>query len=1307
VEPSLEYRVLGPLEVAVDGVTRSVTGPKRLAVLAALLLHRNRPVPAERLADLLWGDSPPRSAATTLQTFVYQLRTRFGVHALQTTPNGYLLEADDDAVDAVVFERDSALAIARSRTEPSAAAAELDRALARWRGPAYEPVAAEPWVRSEATRLDQLRLEAVEARAAAAIGARRTAGVAASLAADAAANPLRESLWALWALVLAAEGRSAEALRVGTELRQVLGEELGAAPSPGFSAIEDAIVRGEPPPPWPDLGGFGPRAAPGVVAAPAVAGPAPAGGGRRRRRRSVLVGSGRGSPPFVGRESEQADLEELWRVTGMGIPRVVVVSGEPGIGKTRLVERFLADDDRRMAVVLRGRCHEDAAVPYVGILSALAAETDAGGADEADPDRRARMFLSAGRRLLEVADGARTVLVVEDVHWADVATLELVRHLLSVGVEDGTVRRSRLLVLITARPDEVDPSLARALQRLQRSGAATEIALGPLDVAEAAELLRAVAGTHHRADVDELVAMTGGNPLLLGSVAEQLAVDATDRSGGPAAGSEGTGALRGTLDVPTDLDEELWRRIGALGDHDADLLVTAAFLGPEGTVGRLAAVADRRPDDVAAALEVAADLRVVDREGDAWWFDHPQLRRLLYGLPVGADRRARHLVCAERLREVGAPALEVAHHLVRAGDLAPPDVVVRWCADAAEQAAANAAFGVAARHATAAATAAAGALPEGADDGERVEALARLELRAGRLSVVARERGDAQRLLAVASERARRLGLLDVWGRAEIDLARERIVDAQIPAVVSESLTSLDQFLTEAGDRLPRLRAEARALEAELYAAVGDTRSAAVRAEDAEAIAVGEGDRELQAKIGFAWGLRDLVAVDLASAGGRLAPALELADEVADPSVGIWCRSRLAVVAFVQGRLAEAAALAETAAGAARSVMNLPELSLAAAVAAAVAHQRGQPAAVESWAERATRAYEESAYWFTPEVLQPVLAAARVARGDTAGALDALDAWDRSHPGRSRRYRPLVLARAGDLAAARRQLADAPFRPLPVAKQPDLFRLGAVAADLELRVLLGTADEVGGLLRVLADAHDAGVAFTTGWPTFLPEALAAACAATGRADEAAVWSARSLDRVGRPGAVRDGSGAAAPVTAPTVPAPDDRPHRAVVRTLLVTDLVDSTGLNRALGDSGYVELLRVHDATIRRRLAQFDGVEFKHTGDGIAAWFYSASGAAECALALAEDFRSGPGPRLGVRVALAAGEPAEVDGDLFGLAVVRAFRSVGEALPGQVVVTAEVATVAGDGRFVFTPLGGRSLKGFDGVVELLELSPLP
>jgi class 3 adenylate cyclase len=157
--------------------------------------------------------------------------------------------------------------------------------------------------------------------------------------------------------------------------------------------------------------------------------------------------------------------------------------------------------------------------------------------------------------------------------------------------------------------------------------------------------------------------------------------------------------------------------------------------------------------------------------------------------------------------------------------------------------------------------------------------------------------------------------------------------------------------------------------------------------------------------------------------------------------------------------------------------------------------------------------------------------------------------------------------------------------------------------------------------------------------------------------------------------------------------------------ILFTDLVGSTTLNVAAGDEAYVQLLRAHDRVVREALRRRGGVEFKHTGDGVAAWFTSARQAVRCALdlqdTLAGALHAESGVAVSVRCGVAAGDPIEERGDLFGLAVARAARICSLAEGGTVLVSDEIPPMAAGGGLRFEDRGAVELRGIPGARPVL------
>lgn len=168
---------------------------------------------------------------------------------------------------------------------------------------------------------------------------------------------------------------------------------------------------------------------------------------------------------------------------------------------------------------------------------------------------------------------------------------------------------------------------------------------------------------------------------------------------------------------------------------------------------------------------------------------------------------------------------------------------------------------------------------------------------------------------------------------------------------------------------------------------------------------------------------------------------------------------------------------------------------------------------------------------------------------------------------------------------------------------------------------------------------------------------------------------------------------------------------SAIRTILFTDIADSTALTQKLGDEGAMELVRAHDHAVRTALRDNGGREVKHTGDGIMAAFHSTAAAVRCAAAIQAEIARLAGERivhpLRVRIGLAAGEPLEQHGDLFGTAVQLAARLCANAEPGGVLVSNVVVELCAGKGFRFEDGGEIALKGFERPVRVHSLDWSP
>jgi DNA-binding SARP family transcriptional activator len=237
-----DFRILGPLEVSDETGPLLLGGLKQRGVLALLLLDAGRVVATDRIVDALWGEKPPRTAATSLQNFVSQLRKVLGPEILETKPPGYRLNVGPGQLD---LDRFLALAEAARRSEPREKAAKLRDALALWRGPPLADFSFESFAQPQIAHLEELRLATLEERIQADLDDGRHAELVGELEGLVEQHPVRERLRGQYLLALYRSGRQAEALQAYQDGRRILVEQLGIEPSRELQQLHGAILRQE------------------------------------------------------------------------------------------------------------------------------------------------------------------------------------------------------------------------------------------------------------------------------------------------------------------------------------------------------------------------------------------------------------------------------------------------------------------------------------------------------------------------------------------------------------------------------------------------------------------------------------------------------------------------------------------------------------------------------------------------------------------------------------------------------------------------------------------------------------------------------------------------------------------------------------------------------------------------------------------------------------------------------------------------------------------------------------------------------
>lgn len=252
-DPALGFGVLGPLQMTIDGVDVAVGTPKLRAVLAMLVINRNRAVAVDSLIDAVWGESPPSGARAGVHSYVSNLRKLIGRAAvdsqavLASAPPGYRLTIADSACDLGRFVAEKAAGVhAAALGDFERAGRHLSAALDQWRGPVLEDLRDFAFVDPFATALNEDHLAAATARAEAELACGRAALIIGELEILAAENPYREPLWAQLISAYYLSERQSEALDAHRRLKTALADDLGIDPGPTVQALYDKILRQQP-----------------------------------------------------------------------------------------------------------------------------------------------------------------------------------------------------------------------------------------------------------------------------------------------------------------------------------------------------------------------------------------------------------------------------------------------------------------------------------------------------------------------------------------------------------------------------------------------------------------------------------------------------------------------------------------------------------------------------------------------------------------------------------------------------------------------------------------------------------------------------------------------------------------------------------------------------------------------------------------------------------------------------------------------------------------------------------------------------
>ncbi|MGO9839005.1 MAG: ATP-binding protein [Polyangiaceae bacterium] len=641
---TLEIRLLGELEVVEGGRKLALPASKKTRALLGYLVATGSPHLRERLCDLLWqGPDDPRAALRWSLTKIRVLLDSVGVKRVVADREHVAFEPKHVQCDWLA---------ARAAVQGGAKGASIEAlrdVAASFRGELLEGLDLadaylwHEWCVSEREAARSLRTQVLTALIER--GTDDPEGALAYAREHVRVDPLSEAAHAQVVRLLTELGRKQEAEQQYETCRRILANELGAKPSARLIAARARSPSG----PTPSAQGAG-------EAAPTL-------------------------PSLVGRDEVLRDLDAHVEAATLGrVEKTLLVTGEPGIGKTRVLEELATRIRAAGGRVLRGRAFEaemvrpygawidalrsisiaEAAGPLRAELAPLLPELQSEG--EGTPDK-ALLFDAVARLVATLAVGAPVAVLLDDIQWFDEASAALL-HFVARAVAPSSV-----LFACGARVEELaeNPAAVRLVRAMQREGRVHEVELAPLDAAATAALARAV---HAPVDSERVVRESSGNPLFALEVARALA-----QGGAPLS--------RSLLGLITD-------RLARLDERAHELVQWAAALGHGFDIDMLQRVTELPQPDLVDALEELERRGILrSREtpgGVGYDFVHDLIRAGAYRQLSAPRRRWVHLRIALALRELArtdtALAGDVAHHAALGGD---SELAARACLDASER----------------------------------------------------------------------------------------------------------------------------------------------------------------------------------------------------------------------------------------------------------------------------------------------------------------------------------------------------------------------------------------------------------------------------------------------------------------------------------------------------------------------------------------------------------------------------------------------------------------------------------------------
>jgi len=645
----LRLTLLGGFEARTDsGFALAISLKKAQMLLAYLAMHPRQTHLRDKLATLLWDDSPTEQARHSLRQTFFAIRQALPFDPLLLDGDSVAFAAEAVTVDVTEFEH------LAGTDDPE----RLERAATLYQGDLLEGISAgsapfEEWLRAERERLYELALEGLarllglQMKEDAVEPAIRTALQLLTL------DPLQEVTHRALMRLYTRQGRRAAALHQYQVCVDVLRRELGVEPEEATRELYQTIVPNRGPMP--------------ISLEPVATTRTRAGrrDGLRRRRRAPSL-----EAPLIGREAELGQLRQILRDVWRRRGTVLALVGEAGVGKTRVVEELSVLAGRRGGAVLVGRAYESAQVfpfsPWVDALrcdprttqrlvdfnpvwraelARLLPEFGASAPTLATNDALA-LFEAVTQLMTHLATRQPVVLILEDLHWADEMTLRLLAFL------GRRIQSLPVLTVTTAREEELSevPLLSRSYEELSGNARLVRLPLSPLSRRDTASLVSSLAGASAEGASlerlhDHVWRVSEGNPFLVVEMLRGLREDAVP-------------AEPLTPPLPKRVRELVAARLARLSERSQHVVSVASVIGREFDFDLLQRAAGLDDREAAEAVEALVRRRVVHGVGERLDFIHDRIREVACGELLPAQRRSLHRVIAQAMEQVYARNLE-------------------------------------------------------------------------------------------------------------------------------------------------------------------------------------------------------------------------------------------------------------------------------------------------------------------------------------------------------------------------------------------------------------------------------------------------------------------------------------------------------------------------------------------------------------------------------------------------------------------------------------------------------------------------